>query len=450
MFTYIKLKNFLSFGEVTFNFKRNAKTAKRFVAIYGENGSGKSNFVKSIDLLCRSLVSFDRGKRNEELSDWLKNVTSSDNTPIELLQKIIDDSDIRNYLSSFRMKDCPEPTEVEYGFLLNGHEGRYKFTFTDKFTQESLYCFTGKQRGYLYDISSNPDGKILNKFYPELFKSSNEQKETLNDLEKYWGKHTLLGLVVHKLQERNPHYNRENISKYLLDVISLFFDTTVIMKGSKHQTIGVVGSQPDKILRNLASGKIPKQLLPQLECSERILQDFFTQAYADIKDVFYEKEYTGNNMIRYQLYVDKMIAGKVRRISFDDESTGTQQVLEIARMLLGLFCGITVVFDEIDTGIHDVLLNSIISSLTNEISGQLIITTHNTMLLEEIDPHSAYLIQVDYQGNKNVKCLAEFPIKSNNNARRQYLKGMFGGTPYIDGIDYTSIMAEIAKVKENQ
>ena len=55
MFTYIKLKNFLSFGDVVFNFKKSASTAKTFAAIYGENGSGKSNFVKSVDFLCNTL-----------------------------------------------------------------------------------------------------------------------------------------------------------------------------------------------------------------------------------------------------------------------------------------------------------------------------------------------------------------------------------------------------------
>ena len=44
MFTYIKLKNFMSFKDVTFDLKKGSKGAKNFIAVYGENGSGKSNF----------------------------------------------------------------------------------------------------------------------------------------------------------------------------------------------------------------------------------------------------------------------------------------------------------------------------------------------------------------------------------------------------------------------
>ena len=53
MFTYVRLKNFLSFGDATFNFKRTAKKAKPFVAIYGENGSGKTSVLEAIYILTR-------------------------------------------------------------------------------------------------------------------------------------------------------------------------------------------------------------------------------------------------------------------------------------------------------------------------------------------------------------------------------------------------------------
>ena len=97
---------------------------------------------------------------------------------------------------------------------------------------------------------------------------------------------------------------------------------------------------------------------------------------------------------------------------------------------------------------HDVLLNNIITSLTNEITGQLIITTHNTLLLESIDTKSAYIITVDYLGNKTIRCIDEFSIQSTNNARIKYLKGLFGGTPYIDGIDYDGIIEELFVAEE--
>lgn len=448
MFTYVKLKNFLSFGDVIFNFKKNKNTPKNFIAIYGENGSGKSNFVRSIDLLYKSLISFDRASKADEIYRVIKE--NEKDIPVKVIQNIIDESDMQKYLESCRMINCEEPTEIEYGFMLDGYEGIYTISFNKKIIKESLYYFTGKQRGYLFDISTDENDNIIIKLWNGLFLSTTEKKETVDDILKYWGKHTLLGIIVHKLSERNENYNKENLSPYLLKVISSFFNTTVIMKKSNTQNSGIIRAEPKKILRNLASGTIKEDLLYQLKYSESILNDFFTQTYADIKNISYDIKHTENNMIVYQLYVDKIIAGKIRHISFNQESAGTQQVLHIVRMLLGLFCGVTVVFDEIDTGIHDILLTNILNSMMDDITGQLIITTHNTMLLEKIEAHNAYIIQVDYEGNKAIRCLDEFNIQEHHNIRSLYLKGLFGGIPFINGIDFSNIIDIIENNEEEK
>lgn len=74
----------------------------------------------------------------------------------------------------------------------------------------------------------------------------------------------------------------------------------------------------------------------------------------------------------------------------------------------------------------------------------MIITTHNTYLLESIGIKSVYLITVDYQGNKEVKCLDRYPrIQGTNNPRIMYLKGLFGGVPIVDSLDYDLILNEL-------
>lgn len=61
MFTYVKMKNFMSFKDAMFDFRNGNKGAKKFVSIYGENGSGKSNFVLCIDFLRKTLDTFQMG-----------------------------------------------------------------------------------------------------------------------------------------------------------------------------------------------------------------------------------------------------------------------------------------------------------------------------------------------------------------------------------------------------
>ena len=43
-------------------------------------------------------------------------------------------------------------------------------------------------------------------------------------------------------------------------------------------------------------------------------------------------------------------------------------------------------------------MRNILISVQDDITGQLIITTHNTLLLEDLDPKCAYVIYVDDEG----------------------------------------------------
>ena len=61
MFTYIKAKNFKSLKNIEFNLKKTKNKTNNFIAIYGENGSGKTNLVELFKFLQQMTVarSFD-------------------------------------------------------------------------------------------------------------------------------------------------------------------------------------------------------------------------------------------------------------------------------------------------------------------------------------------------------------------------------------------------------
>ena len=445
MFTYIKMKNFMSFKEATFDFRNGSKGAKKFISIYGENGSGKSNFVTCIDLLRNSIDSLQTSiekesaikqasKDNRERAYW------------EIWWALFGagNIDIQEIRDNCRMLECDEPTSIEYGFYVNGYEGYYSISFGERFEYEKLYYFTGKQRGVLYEIDyTNKTPKIV--FSNKLFKDKKAEAEIRDEISMYWGKHTLLSIFNKEKKEKNEDYIEESYLTYVYDVINMLRDTTIHCKKTSPPGIEIDAGKPANILKNLKEGKIEKKNEILLELSERIIRDFFTQAYADIKDVYYERKIEDDALV-YKLYVKKMIGGKIRTIDFSKESSGTQHILEIVRSLLGAFCGVTVVYDEIDDGIHDLLLKNVLESMIDDITGQLIITTHNTFILETIDIKSVYIINIDYLGNKEVKCLDKYPrIQATNNPRIMYLKGLFGGVPIVDSLDFDAIIQDLYK-----
>ena len=76
------------------------------------------------------------------------------------------------------------------------------------------------------------------------------------------------------------------------------------------------------------SGKISSLEIHELDKAETLLNEFFTRLYSDVKQVYYKKEFTDDE-ITYHLMFKKLIYNQLVDIDFDKESTGTQYLLEI-------------------------------------------------------------------------------------------------------------------------
>ncbi len=445
MISYVKLRNFISFGEVTFDFRKNKNSVKNFAAVYGENGSGKTNFVKSVELLRKSMITLDlftsMPSLMDEITSAVKGVKKEYKSGFEEVSHLIL-RPILNYLSDCRMCDCSEPTKIEYGFRYKEHNGIYSITFKDSFTEETLYYWTGKQSGYLFKIFLDKDGRIVSKIDNILVDI--DLKSEMNELiGRYWGKHSLLSIISYQLNGQNEKFTKEKYSSFLLDVLECF--SHVCVAANDHDFISKFDMiNTDNILSNLCAGKINEENLSAVRRSELIVGDILTQSYADIKGVEYEIEPVDDKYL-YRLIIYKMIAGKIRGIPANEESDGTRRLLNNLVPFVNAMEGNIVFLDEADTGIHDVLFNNILKMVCEKLKGQLVITTHNPTLLEKIDPKSAYFITVDYSGNKEAVCMSEYGVQKSNNPRELYLKGLLGGVPVLDPIDSDSVLADLNK-----
>ena len=436
MFTYVKAKNFKSLKDIEFNLNKTKTKTNQFISIYGENGSGKTNIVELFKFLQQSAmaraIDFAMNKLPKEFFKMQEEM--ADKMPTEIRQIFQLSLDLKEY----RMLGEKEETEIEYGFKINNKNGFYYIKFNNEIIEEKLYYMAGKQRAYLFELKKE-DNKIIKTLSKNIFMNDKYNKELIDEIDKYWGKYSFLSLLSFEMLEKNKEYIDNNISKNITEVIDKIWEMTVhVDKGiSKIMSVNL---EKVKKLDNIQRGFVERNQSNELNKYENVLNIFFTQAYADIKEVKYhitEKE----DKIYYELYFNKMIGGKIKSIPSKMESEGTRRILNQFDTLIGSLLGETVIIDEIDNGIHDVLMKNIIMSIKDEITGQLIITTHNTLLLEILPKEYIYILSTDYKGNKTINSIKDYGIKiqKNNNARDLYFKGIFGGIPTTDYIDFEEI-----------
>jgi len=448
MFTSIRLKNFKSFGDIYFDFRKGKNEAKKFIAVYGENGSGKSNFVDGFELLSKSISSLTLSKQDlyqiltEESSQLIRNEY------FHSLRRILNTFKVAYFMKECRMIGTDENTEAEYEFILNGVEGRYRIVFNNEIINEELFFLVGKKRGTVYSISKDETGvkKVIN---DSVFTDKKFRDDFNEELDKYWGKHTFLGILASIIYTQNLHYVTSKVSPHIIDIVYYFDKLHVVNSDGESSHASYLTKDKQYQLSDLSEGILPIKSRDKLDFCEKLLCEYFTQFYSDVHNVYYKKTETEKG-IKYRLFFQKKIAGELRDIPFEFESTGTKKVMKIMEALFAAMNGNIVVYDEIDSGVHDILMENLISSTLEYVQCQLIITTHNTMLLESIDPKSVYVIYVDYKGNKRASCIDDYDIRiqKNNNVRDMYLKGLFGGVPYSGNIDCSNIYGILNEKKE--
>lgn len=438
MFEYIKLKNFKSFKDIELNLLDKSGNPKQLILIYGENGIGKSNLASSFFMLSETL-------RTMDVRDIMQSIFSHDPDKLldEKFTKILKSRyrDLESLIQENKMVDSSESMYMEFGFNLDGKKGKYILeTNNSQIISEKLEFVLAKNRGTCFNIS--PDKITIS---PKLFLDKKAHSEIIASCKKYWGKHSLLSILLHESDDKSDQYIKNQISDNFDIVLDFFSQISCKVKFGSRQERGVIGLPPE-IFGSFDDGDIPVDEEDILNKTEHMLNIFFKYTYHDIDNVFYKRE-TKENRIYYQLMVSKNIAGLERVIPFSLESTGTQSLLQLLPfMLVVVRRPIVAIIDEFDTALHDKLVEKLVVALNSEIQGQLIMTTHNTLLMESVlSKENIYVINEDEMGNKEIKCITYYDnkIHKNTNIRNQYLNGQYHGIPEINEFNFNVLLSTL-------
>jgi AAA15 family ATPase/GTPase len=437
MFTRVKIKNYKSLINLDVDLSAKKKQPKPLVVIYGENGVGKSNFATAFCTLCESLRTMLARTKLQKLidKDKLEGLIYDE----EFIKFIAENlKDTESIIKSCKTINSTENMSLEFEFVIEGRQGRYLIEYDDsKIVHEKLEYVLNKNRTLFFEIAE--DKIMINE---KIFTDGEYLKYFYDLLEKYNGKHSFLSILMFEDEGKADGYVIQRISERLYEVLLSFMLMSVRVKSAFGLERGF-GASCYKVFKNLGEGVISIEDEEELNKAEKMVNEFFTLAYSDIKEAYYKREKT-DGKIKYSLFFKKMMYGKIVDVSYELESTGTQALLQIMPFLLMSVEGKTVIIDELDTGIHDLLINNILCNISDSAKGQLIVTTHNTMFLEssDINPEYIYTFFVDKDANKELVPIVEFEDRThpNLNYRNRYLKGMYGGIPFTRDIDFDKLL----------
>lgn len=130
-------------------------------------------------------------------------------------------------------------------------------------------------------------------------------------------------------------------------------------------------------------------------------------------------------------------------LDFGAESEGTRTWFGlIGPVLTALQFGSMVVFDELDASLHPTLSAELLrifrSPVTNPRGSQLIFTSHDTSLLNQLNRDEVWLTEKRPNGSTRLGALADFAgerVRKSQNLENAYLHGRFGALPQVDQLE---------------
>ena len=152
--------------------------------------------------------------------------------------------------------------------------------------------------------------------------------------------------------------------------------------------------------------------------------------------VFSEEEEKRTVIVRQKF--EHMLNGKMVAFDIDEESDGTQRLLDLLPMLYSIRENRNAIYfvDEIDRSLHTKLSQFLLSEFVNcceNTNNQIIFTAHDVNLIntDSFRQEEIWFIEKNRLGESRLRPLSDFDLKEGQDALKAYLNGRFGAIPTI-------------------
>ncbi len=177
--------------------------------------------------------------------------------------------------------------------------------------------------------------------------------------------------------------------------------------------------------------KVPREIIEDIEEIRNGIVSFAGKYF-----IFAENK--KNRTILVQLKFAHKLNGKDVQFDIDEESDGTQRLLDLLPMLFAMREDNHAIYfvDEIDRSLHtklsQYLLNEFINCCENTCN-QIIFTAHDVNLININDfrQEEIWFIEKNNSGESRLRPLSDFSLQKGQDALKAYLSGRFGAIPVI-------------------
>lgn len=453
MLIRFQLENFLSFNhEQNFSMiASNLRTKKEHVfteknvnllnlsAVYGANASGKTNFIKGIDLF-----------------RWI------------LMNQLPSDTNDMYFRSDVNNADKPTKFEVE--FIKN----------------DSIYAY-GVQLNlkkriilseWLYELYPLKDSEV--KIYERKLKEDeyvvDYNKDIITGEDETRLKFVITDMKTNKknllMNEMNRNKNIEKDSKlyFFEEVYNWFqkdlkvffpddpitdFDYVIKSDDSENRELNNLVSSFDTGISKVTLEKIKKEETSKV-LPENLLDTIVNDIRANNRDTESDEKQTKTSVLRnkenffqisnitdddYDLETIKLRHGSSEATyDFREESDGTRRLFDLLDILLNSDHNKIFVVDELDRSLHPNLIYKFIElyyEVAKNKNIQLIFTTHESkiMTLELVRQDEIWFVERNKENESELYSLDRFKERYDKRIEKAYLEGRYGAIPVFSSFD---------------
>jgi hypothetical protein len=398
------------------------------VTIYGANASGKSNLVKAIGFMRKTIL---QGTKPDEKTGHISYLL---------------DADTEKGPGEFEIIFKHEGVLYTYGFLITSFQIEQEWLFAYYSNQESLVFerntidgVTNVKPGTRF-VDSVDGGKFIefiargtrpNQLFLTECRDKNIQivKPVID-----WFRSNLQVIgpdFRYNMLILRAHEEKEFVN-FLSDVLNIA-GTGVDRIQCESEEV-----EPEKFLAKYPEN-LKKLILDDLK--ENVAKNIQIQGAKDNIVLLQDDSKGPIRAIKLKAQ-HRRSDNKEVLFELSDESDGTLRLMELAPMLIEIRDkGKVFIIDELDRSLHTLIARLYIEILLKSVTeyntrGQFIMTTHDTNLLDRdlLRKDEILFVEKDIHGASHLTSLAEYKVSEGLNYENGYLNGRFGAIPFVGNI----------------